>query len=161
MNPLLKAGEIAYAWEDSGVEVAVVFPLFAEEATKAASVTGTDVIVTVPGEFDGSWPSWNRPTGVAERAVADTAVILYTSGTTGQPKGAELTHANLSSNVRTTIETLLPDGTGRRGLRRAAALPLLRPDRRAELGDGRRRLPDPAAEVRRRAGAGDHRARTG
>ena len=36
MNPLLKAGEISYTWTDSGAKVAVVFPLFAEEADKAA-----------------------------------------------------------------------------------------------------------------------------
>ncbi len=38
----------------------------------------------------------SRPSG---RAPDDTAVILYTSGTTGQPKGAELTHLNLLMNA--------------------------------------------------------------
>ena len=37
-------------------------------------------------------------------------VLLYTSGTTGQPKGAELTHANMSTNAATTTETLIELG---------------------------------------------------
>ena len=112
MNPLLKAGEISYAWNDSGAAVAVVFTLFADDARRAAGVTGTDVVVVAPGEFEqllaGAAP---RP-GVTERAATDTAVILYTSGTTGQPKGAELSHANLASNVATSAETLFPTGPG-------------------------------------------------
>jgi long-chain acyl-CoA synthetase len=92
--------------------VAVVFPLFAEEATKAASVTGTEVIVTVPGEWDAELARTDPTELVADRTSEETAVILYTSGTTGQPKGAELTHDNLRSNVRTTIETVLPMGPG-------------------------------------------------
>ncbi len=48
----------------------------------------------------------------AERADDDDAVILYTSGTTGVPKGAELTHANLLRNAEVTATTLLDTGPG-------------------------------------------------
>jgi long-chain acyl-CoA synthetase len=41
-------------------------------------------------------------TDVVDRAPDDTAVILYTSGTTGRPKGAELTHDNLARNALVT-----------------------------------------------------------
>ncbi|MCW2802474.1 MAG: putative long-chain fatty-acid--CoA ligase [Propionibacteriaceae bacterium] len=112
MNPLLKAGEIAFGWEDSGAKVAVVFPMFAEEATKAASTTGTDVILTTLGEFDTLLAGTEPTAEVAQRGSSDTAVILYTSGTTGTPKGAELSHANLSSNVMTSLETLMPLAPG-------------------------------------------------
>ncbi len=112
MNPLLKAGEISFVWNDCDVKVAVVFPLFAEEAAKAASATGTEVILTVPGEFDAELARTEPTDRVAEQSGGETAVILYTSGTTGQPKGAELTHANLSSNVHTTIDTVLPMAPG-------------------------------------------------
>ncbi|GAA2097349.1 long-chain fatty acid--CoA ligase [Microlunatus panaciterrae] len=112
MNPLLKAGEIAFAWTDAEVRVAVVFTLFADEATKAATSTGTDVIVVTPGELDALLARTQPSPEVAVRDAEDTAVILYTSGTTGQPKGAELTHHNLGSNVRTTLETLLPMAPG-------------------------------------------------
>jgi long-chain acyl-CoA synthetase len=49
------------------------------------------------------------------REIADTAVILYTSGTTGQPKGAELTHANMVTNAIASFDMFAPvlgAGTG-------------------------------------------------
>jgi long-chain acyl-CoA synthetase len=112
MNPLLRAAEIAFAWSDSGVEVAVVFPLFAEQAQQAASTTGTKVIVTVPQEFERRLTETEPTEDVAQVSATDSAVILYTSGTTGQPKGADLSHANLRSNALTTIQTLMPNGPG-------------------------------------------------
>ena len=47
------------------------------------------------GSFDGAAP----PRDMVMRQAADTAVIVYTSGTTGQPKGAELTHIQLYMNA--------------------------------------------------------------
>jgi len=112
MNPLLKAGEVAYTFADADARVAVVFPLFAEEAHKAAATTGTEVVVTVPQEFEEGLSATEPTAEVAVVDASDTAVILYTSGTTGQPKGAELSHANLRSNATTTRETLMPNGPG-------------------------------------------------
>ena len=44
------------------------------------------------------------------RAPGDTAVILYTSGTTAKPKGAELTHDNISGNASVTARMLIEVG---------------------------------------------------
>src|SRR5262249_5356134 len=54
------------------------------------------------------------------RRPDDTAVILYTSGTTGHPKGAELTHGNMLSNAVASRDMLLPAARG--GLEQEALL---------------------------------------
>jgi long-chain acyl-CoA synthetase len=90
----------------------VVFAMFAEEAARAALDTGTDVIVVRPGEFDQLLAEQQPEFGVVDRQPGDTAVIFYTSGTTGRPKGAELTHANIGTNVATSAETLFDSGPG-------------------------------------------------
>ena len=77
------------------------------------------------------------PTATWSSATADdTAVILYTSGTTGKPKGAELTHANLHRNSPASPTNARRDRRGRRAPRRAPAVPLLR----ADLHDEQRRV---------------------
>jgi len=110
MNPLLKAGEVAYTWEDCGARVAVVFALFAETARSAAETTGTQVLVVGPDDVGAPGADADVDLGIVERAASDTAVILYTSGTTGRPKGAELSFANLRSNTLACVETLFLNG---------------------------------------------------
>jgi long-chain acyl-CoA synthetase len=68
----------------------------------------------------GSFFDDAEPVPAVERDPGDTAVIVYTSGTTDEPKGAELTHANLSANARVTAD-LFDYGAGDAVL---AALPL-------------------------------------
>ncbi|QGN35008.1 long-chain fatty acid--CoA ligase [Microlunatus sp. Gsoil 973] len=109
-NPLLKAGEISYVWQDSEVSVAVVLDMFAPEAEKAAKDTGTEVITFVPGRIEQQLADHIPRTEITRRDPDDTVVILYTSGTTGRPKGAELTQHNISSNVITSVDTLFHGG---------------------------------------------------
>jgi long-chain acyl-CoA synthetase len=93
MNVLLKEREISFYLGDSGAKL-----LFAWHESEAATIdTGADRLVVTTGsllDLDAL-----RMDEVAERAGEDTAVILYTSGTTGKPKGAQLTHANLIANA--------------------------------------------------------------
>ncbi|MCU7820849.1 long-chain-fatty-acid--CoA ligase [Kitasatospora sp. DSM 101779] len=110
MNPLLKAREMAFVLRDSGARTVLTAPPFAYEVAEAAGEAGVGSLVVEASAFDtllGSIPPLH---GVAERAADDTAVILYTSGTTGTPKGAELTHRNLLSNAVTCVETLFELG---------------------------------------------------
>ena len=70
----------------------------------AREAGGVEVVPVKPGEIEGVIFAHEPDAEVAERAGDDTAVILYTSGTTGKPKGAELTHDNLRSNVAVAVK---------------------------------------------------------
>ncbi|GAA5024274.1 long-chain fatty acid--CoA ligase [Kitasatospora paranensis] len=106
MNPLLKAGEIAFTLRDSGARTLLASPMAATEAAEASAATGTDFLVVEPAGFDALLDRTEPLPGVADARGSDLAVILYTSGTTGTPKGAELTHRNLLGNTATVVQTL-------------------------------------------------------
>src|ERR1700746_865111 len=112
MNPLLKAREVAYYLSDSGAGLLFAWHAFADQARAGAEQAGAELIVVDGDGFPDLLASAEPDDQVVDRDNEDTAVILYTSGTTGQPKGAELTHGNLLSNTEvacTDIVRVRPD----------------------------------------------------
>ncbi len=108
LNPLLMAPELEYHLGDSASRLLIGFEGIHAEAVKACETTGVPLYLVsmgpgpLPdgtrsfGSLFGSEPL-DEPGGVP-RAPDDTAVLVYTSGTTGKPKGAELTHFQLYMN---------------------------------------------------------------
>ena len=106
MNVLLKGREVAFYLKDPGAKLLFAWHDFSEAAEQGAGEAGAEVVLVKPGEFEQLVMENEPDESVAVRSGEDTAVILYTSGTTGQPKGAELTHANLRENCAVTFKTL-------------------------------------------------------
>jgi acyl-CoA synthetase (AMP-forming)/AMP-acid ligase II len=64
------------------------------------------------------------PVSVDDRGPGDIAAIFYTSGTTGFPKGAMMTHENFLSNVETALRVVGIDRSEGPGLRNLVSVPL-------------------------------------
>jgi long-chain acyl-CoA synthetase len=106
MNVLLKGREVKFYLSDSGAKLLFTWHDFGEAAEAGASEAGAEAVLVKPGEFEQLVMEHEPDTEVADRSGDDTAVILYTSGTTGTPKGAELTHSNLRRNCEVASEAL-------------------------------------------------------
>ncbi len=118
LNVLLKGREVAYHLDDSDAKAYFCFQGTPELPMAEAGYEGFEAtaacehffVITAdlaaPSPIDGTETMAQAMAGLPATfdTVAtdedDTAVILYTSGTTGQPKGAELRHRNMRDNAR-------------------------------------------------------------
>ena len=102
LNVMLTAQEVGRVLADSGAQVVLGAAPFVdvvrEGAPDGVTVIGTDEW----DKLDGKGDAFDPDTG-----EDDLAVLAYTSGTTGEPKGAMLSHGNLIANLQQQME--IPD----------------------------------------------------
>jgi long-chain acyl-CoA synthetase len=104
MNPLLKGREVGFQMNDAGAKIMFGWHQMGDAAGEGSETADAECILVEPGDFEGLLAGADAVSEVASRADDDPGIILYTSGTTGTPKGAQLTHGNLRSATQIAVD---------------------------------------------------------
>jgi malonyl-CoA/methylmalonyl-CoA synthetase len=103
LNPAYRAAEIEYYLDDAEPGAVVCRPSDLSGMRELAGPRGLQHIYTLDADGQGTLTEACRSLGdefdTCRVSPDDTAVLLYTSGTTGRPKGAMITHGNLAANA--------------------------------------------------------------
>jgi long-chain acyl-CoA synthetase len=113
INLLLNTEEIGFILNDSGAKGLIFHQAFSKQAQSVLQdIPGIGLRVCIGGEAEGAstfdaFLQTDAPIPEIDcDPQEDLVVILYTSGTTGRPKGAMLTHGNLVANTRSVREAM-------------------------------------------------------
>jgi long-chain acyl-CoA synthetase len=111
LNPRYGEAEVAYHVRDSEAKLLFAWHQFSAAAENGAREGDIELISVEPGKFEELLSEAQPETEVRARERDDAAVILYTSGTTGTPKGAVLTHGNVAkgTEVATSLVEMSED----------------------------------------------------
>ena len=104
LNPLYREREVEHQMHDAGAKLAFTLePLLPVVEQARAGVPSLQGIETLEHVWDLARSAAGDPRPIEIDPMNDVAVLPYSSGTTGLPKGVMLTHQNLTANIRQTI----------------------------------------------------------
>lgn len=107
INLMLTPEEIAFVLQNSGSETIIMHPIFAQKfSAQVLAAMGVKNVIVLDEQTKQKIAD-SEPIMGSDGGDNDLAAILYTSGTTGKPKGAMLSHSNLISDIKSLYKSTL------------------------------------------------------